>query len=410
MKRQLVKGSTDVTVYIFIQDSSSTTGAGLTGLVWNSASLVASQVRPLAARVAITLATQTVTGAHAEGGFVEVDATNMPGMYRLDLTDAVCVTGVDSAIVMLKGATNMAPLVLEIQLTTFDMNTDTIGTCTTNTDMVGTDSAALASVCTEGRLAELDGANLPTVTDGIQTDLANATDGLGALKAVMDTSGVVLGDVATHGGTSAVLTLERIIAASTTATEPAVKLTGNTSGAGMLLAGGTTGAGLSCVGGGTSGDGIECSVTSGAEIDADITGDITGNLSGSAGSVTGAVGSVTGAVGSVTGAVGSVAGNVDGNVTGSVGSLGATAKTDVNAEVVDVMDTDTITLPGQLAPPLAPTHREAISHLYKAYRNRKFQNATEWRLYADNETTIDQKAAVSDDGTDAIKQEIVSGL
>ena len=43
----------------------------------------------------------------------------------------------------------------------------------------------------------------------------------------------------------------------------------------------------------------------------DIVGSITGNLSGSVGSVTGAVGSVTGAVGSVTGAVGSVTGHTN---------------------------------------------------------------------------------------------------
>ncbi len=54
------------------------------------------------------------------------------------------------------------------------------------TAMRGTDSAALASVCTEGRLAELDAANLPTATDAAVTDLANATDGLGALKTLID--------------------------------------------------------------------------------------------------------------------------------------------------------------------------------------------------------------------------------
>jgi len=36
-----------------------------------------------------------------------------------------------------------------------------VATCTTNSDMRGTNSAALASVCTETRLAELDAANLP---------------------------------------------------------------------------------------------------------------------------------------------------------------------------------------------------------------------------------------------------------
>lgn len=121
-KLALKKNSTDVTVYLFVQDSSKTAGEGLTGLAYNTASLVASYVRPLAARQAISLASQTVTGAHSDGGFVEVDSTNMPGLYRLDLPDAVCATGVPSAVVMLKGAANMAPVLLEIQLTDFDLN------------------------------------------------------------------------------------------------------------------------------------------------------------------------------------------------------------------------------------------------------------------------------------------------
>ena len=81
----------------------------------------------------------------------------------------------------------------------------------------------------------------------------------------------------------------------------------------------------------------------------------------------------------------------------------------VNAEVLDVMDIDTITLPGQIAPPLAPTHRQAIAWLYKAFRNRKTQTATQWFLMADDESTVDAKATVSDDATTAIKQEIVTG-
>jgi hypothetical protein len=122
-KLAIKKASTDVTVYVFIQDSSKTTGAGLTGLVYNTTDLVASYVRPLAARAALSLATlAAVDSAHSDGGFKEIDATNMPGVYRLDLPDAVCATGVNSVVVMLKGAANMAPVVLEIQLTDFDLN------------------------------------------------------------------------------------------------------------------------------------------------------------------------------------------------------------------------------------------------------------------------------------------------
>lgn len=124
-KLAIKKATTDVTLYVFIQDSSVTTGAGKTGLVFNSAGLVCYYVRPLAAAAALTLATQTVTGAHSDGGFVEVDATNMPGVYRLDLSDAICATGVNSVVVMLKGATNMAPCLIEIQLVSYDPN-DTV--------------------------------------------------------------------------------------------------------------------------------------------------------------------------------------------------------------------------------------------------------------------------------------------
>ena len=42
---------------------------------------------------AITMVTQTVTGAHTDGGFVEVDATNCKGLYRLDLPDAAVASG-----------------------------------------------------------------------------------------------------------------------------------------------------------------------------------------------------------------------------------------------------------------------------------------------------------------------------
>lgn len=92
-----------------------------------------------------------------------------------------------------------------------------------------------------------------------------------------------------------------------------------------------------------------------------------------------------------------------------IAALNDLSAAQVNTEVLDVMNVDTITLPGQEAPPLAPTHRQAVGWLYKVFRNRKDQTSTLWQLYADNETTVDAKATVSDDATTAIKQEIVTG-
>lgn len=117
MKLSILAGSTSQTVNVFIQDSSSTTGAGLAGLVYNSAGLTAYYALPKAAAAAITLATlAAVTSAYSSGGFKEIDATNMPGWYRFDIPDAALASGRFVSI-HLKGATNMAPLPIEIELT-----------------------------------------------------------------------------------------------------------------------------------------------------------------------------------------------------------------------------------------------------------------------------------------------------
>jgi hypothetical protein len=123
MKLQIVKGKTSKSIDVFIRDTSVTTGAGLTGLVFNTSSLTAYYHRQGSAAAAITLATlASATAAWSSGGFIAVDGTNMPGLYRFDLPDAVLATGVDEVIVMLKGATNMEPVLLEIQLTSVNLN------------------------------------------------------------------------------------------------------------------------------------------------------------------------------------------------------------------------------------------------------------------------------------------------
>jgi hypothetical protein len=81
----------------------------------------------------------------------------------------------------------------------------------------------------------------------------------------------------------------------------------------------------------------------------------------------------------------------------------------VNTQVADVMSTDTYALPGQGAPTATPTLEEAIMYLYKQFRNKETQTATEWKLYADNGSTVDQKSTVSDDATTFTKGEIATG-
>lgn len=180
MKLALVKGAASQTILLFIQNSSVTTGAGLTGLVFNSAGLTCYYARPRAAAVAVTLATQTVTGAFSSGGFVEIDATNMPGVYRFDPPDAALATGVDSVAFLLKGATNMAQLPLEIQLTSFDLNdadpdvnmVKVSGTPQTAGDIVARLPAALVA----GRMDSSTGA----MAAGVITSAAHAAGAIDA--------------------------------------------------------------------------------------------------------------------------------------------------------------------------------------------------------------------------------------
>lgn len=184
MKLIIAKGATSVSVNVFIRDNSVSTGVGLTGLAYNTASLTAYYCRQNAAATAITLATQTATGAFSSGGFVAVDGTNMPGLYRLDIPDAVLATGVNSAYIMLKGATNMEPCVLEIELTTIDLQAATVPANATH--FAGTAYAtALAAEVDAVWDEQVDG----TVTARQSVRLANSAlagkaSGLGTTTAV----------------------------------------------------------------------------------------------------------------------------------------------------------------------------------------------------------------------------------
>lgn len=92
-----------------------------------------------------------------------------------------------------------------------------------------------------------------------------------------------------------------------------------------------------------------------------------------------------------------------------IAALNNLSAAQVNAEVVDALATDTYAEPGQGAPGATVSLATKINFLYKAFRNRYTQTSTEFKLYADNGTTVDQKATVSDDNTTFDRTEIGSG-
>ena len=121
---KIKRGSTSVRRLIFIADSSSTVGAGLANLAFDTASLVAYYFAgDLSNEVQITLATATL-GTWTSGGFVAVDNTNMPGWYEIGIPNAALDGGNECAI-QLRGAANMVPVNIYIELDSFDYQTAT---------------------------------------------------------------------------------------------------------------------------------------------------------------------------------------------------------------------------------------------------------------------------------------------
>lgn len=115
------------------------------------------------------------------------DTTILLRLYAVDIDDLVRSTTPANALdVSATGEAGIDWANVGGQATSVDLSATAINLCdtvTTNTDMRGTDSAALATVCTETRLAELDAANIPTDLSTITAYVDELETRLTALRA-----------------------------------------------------------------------------------------------------------------------------------------------------------------------------------------------------------------------------------
>lgn len=95
-----------------------------------------------------------------------------------------------------------------------------------------------------------------TKTVTLKADPGIFTMAAGDTINIIAPSAAILANSILHGGTAGLLTLERIVVASTTTNQPAVLLTGNAVGAGLAARGGADGHGIWADGNGSNGDGI----------------------------------------------------------------------------------------------------------------------------------------------------------
>ena len=103
----IAPGSTSQSIELYL---------GATGLTASTAGLSARYNRTRTASVSIPLVARTIAQAWTSGGFAEVDATNMPGVYRLDLPDAALAAGADDVNIVVRGASGTNGAVMTVKL------------------------------------------------------------------------------------------------------------------------------------------------------------------------------------------------------------------------------------------------------------------------------------------------------
>lgn len=429
-KLSIVAGAIDQSCTIFIQDSSSTVGAGLSGLAYNTASLAAyfTFAGANATATVITLATLAgVTSAHSDGGFIELDATHMKGLYRFDFLDTMLATSKGRSVTAyFYGAANMAPCVFDVELTAWD-NQDGVRGALTALPNAAANAAGGLPISTAGALdmddigADVDA--IQTSTAGLTYTVSNQVDvnvksfagtasagtagyvapdwaHVGAPTTTVDLSGTTIKNVDNAIATVTTVTNQLTAAAIATGVWEDTTAGGDfgTAGSiGKLIA--TTGINVATIGGQTASAAgtvtfpgtiaSATNITAGTITtvtnltNAPSAGDFTATMKTSIGTAVAAsaVASVTGNVG---GSVGSVVGNTD--QTGDVYGLLTGATTEVTSVPTSV---DTLV--------------NMIKWLFLLSRNKITQTATTTLVRNNADGATVGTSTVSDDGTTAIR-------
>lgn len=184
MKLEFSKGETSVIQTVFIQDSSASTGVGL-GSLDQTSSITGGYMKRNGLGIALAVDENVTTEGTYEAPTtaaqvrIGTPANMISGTYELHFHNDLFTTA-DWVTVTLAGATNMAPLTLEIQLTTTDPNNADFGLLLDNTNLTHVDAnekiALLASTQTTiddiPTTAEFNARSLPSGTGSAYFDPA----------------------------------------------------------------------------------------------------------------------------------------------------------------------------------------------------------------------------------------------
>jgi hypothetical protein len=241
MAKEIIKrGATSNILRVFLQDSTVTTGAGKTGLGISSTGLIISTIADVEATATTytaagsTIETVTTLGTYAaptatKCRFREVDATNFPGVYEIQIADARFAVSNSTQLLISVQATGIAPVYTEYQLVAIDlMDTVRLGLTALPNVASGSAGAIITSGTGTAQLSTTSGAvtvgtnNDKTgysLTQAFPTNFSSlAINGGGAVTAgtVSDKTGYSLTQAFPANFSSLAITAGGIVTANTT--------------------------------------------------------------------------------------------------------------------------------------------------------------------------------------------------
>ncbi len=484
-------GATNRSVYFYITGDASHASPGdpITGLLFSDIETggSASYARQGAARVDLTLITlASASATHADGGFILVDDTTMPGVYRCDYPDAAFATGVDQVFLDLVVASaknaHVAPILVDlpsfiadiaailvdtgttldtklddVQGATFSSATDSLEALRNRGDAAWTGSATTSDTGTAqaGSSTTITlAATAPSTDNILEGHLVFISTGTGAgqSKAIAENGYDGTTKVATIIGTWEVnpdatsvyeVTPDAITEITNAPTAAVIadtiwdeNTTGHTNAGtfgeqlkndvdAILVDTGLMEPKIGAPAADLAADIAAVKVDSAAIlVDTDVIGALGAGLTDLGGMSTGMKAEVNAeadtavsdaslataaALATVDGIVDAILVDTDTTVPALITGLNDLSAANVNAEVVDALNVDTYVEPGQKLPPMDASLVEKIGFMYKAWRNKSTETATQYSLFNDDASTVDQKAVVSDDATTATKAEVATG-
>ena len=131
-KIALRRGGTSNIIRVFLQDTTSATGGGKTGLTFSSSGLIISTIADVEATATTytaaltTIETITTIGTYAaptatKCRFKEIDATNFPGVYEIQIADARFSVANSTQLLVSIQCTGVSPVFAEYQFVLVDL-------------------------------------------------------------------------------------------------------------------------------------------------------------------------------------------------------------------------------------------------------------------------------------------------